>query len=51
MWSALFTTILQWLAWLERSQTGTAGNDMVAQPGLRERIDRRLAAWKAGRGK
>ncbi len=51
MWVALFTAILQWLTGLARSRTGTAGADAAAKPGLRERLDRRLAEWKAGRGK
>jgi len=50
MWTALFTAVLEWLTGLARSRTGTAGADAAAKPGLRERLDRRLAAWKAGRG-
>ncbi len=50
MWAALFKAILDWLTGLVKSQTGTAGEDVSAKPGLRERLDRRLAEWKAGRG-
>jgi hypothetical protein len=50
MWAALFKAILDWLTGLVKSQTGTAGEDVTAKPGLRDRLDRRLAAWKAGRG-
>jgi hypothetical protein len=49
MWVALFKSILDWLTGLVKSQTGTAGEDVSAKPGLRERLDRRLAEWKAGR--
>ena len=53
MWAALctalFTAILEWLTGLAKSRTGTAGTDVVAKPGLRERLDRRLAEWKAQR--
>jgi hypothetical protein len=51
MWAALFKAILDWLTGLVKSQTGTAGEDVTAKPGLRERLDRRLAEWKAGRVK
>ena len=51
MWEALFKAILDWLTGLAKSQTGTAGEDVSAKPGLRERLDRRLAEWKAGRGR
>ncbi len=51
MWTALFTAVLQWLTGLARSRTGTAGADAAAKPGLRERLDWRLAEWKAGRAK
>ena len=47
MWVALFTAILQWLTGLARSRTGTAGADAAAKPGLRERLDRRLAEWRS----
>jgi hypothetical protein len=50
MWAALFKAILDWLTGLVKSQTGTAGEDVTAKPGLRERLDRRLAEWKAWRG-
>jgi hypothetical protein len=50
MWAALFKAILDWLTGLVKSQTGTAGEDVSAKPGLRDRLDRRLAEWKAGRG-
>jgi len=50
MWQALFTAILDWLTGLVKSQTRTAGEDVVAKPGLKESLDKRLAAWKAGRG-
>ena len=50
MWQALFTAILDWLTGLVKSQTQTAGEDVVAKPGLKESLDKRLAAWKAGRG-
>ena len=50
MWQALFTAILDWLTGLVKSQTQTAGEDVVAKPGLKESLDNRLAAWKAGRG-
>ena len=49
MWQALFTAILDWLTGLVKSQTRTAGEDVVAKPGLKESLDKRLAAWKAGR--
>jgi hypothetical protein len=50
MWAALFKAILDWLTGLVKSQTGTAGEDVSAKPGLRERLDRRLAEWKSERG-
>jgi len=54
MWQALFTAIvtglLDWLSGLVKSQTRTAGEDVVAKSGLKESLDKRLAAWKAGRG-
>jgi len=50
MWQGLFAALLEWLTALARSRTGTAGADAAAKPGLRERLDRRLAEWKAGRG-
>ena len=36
MWQALFTAILAWLTGLVKSQTQTAGGDVVAKPGLRK---------------
>ncbi len=51
MWTALFTAVLDWLAGLVKSQLRPAGTDAQAKPGLRERLDRRLAEWKAGRGR
>lgn len=50
MWQGLFAALLGWLTGLARSRTGTAGADALPKPGLRERLDRRLAEWKAGRG-
>jgi hypothetical protein len=50
MWLALFTAILDWLTGLVKSQTQTAGQDVVAKPGLREALDKRLAEWKARKG-
>ena len=50
MWLALFTAILDWLTGLVKSQTRTAGEDVVAKPGLRESLNKRLAAWKASKG-
>lgn len=50
MWRALFTALLDWLTGLVQSQTRTAGEDAPAKPGLRESLNKRLAAWKAGRG-
>ena len=50
MWQALFTAILDWLTGLVKSQTRTAGEDVVAKPGLKESLDKRLAEWKARRG-
>ena len=50
MWQALFTAILDWLTGLVKSQTRTAGEDVVAKPGLKESLDKRLAAWKASKG-
>ena len=50
MWLALFTAILDWLTGLVKSQTQTAGEDVVAKPGLKESLDKRLAEWKARRG-
>jgi len=47
MWQALFTAILDWLTGLVKSQTQTAGEDVVAKPGLKESLDKRLAEWKA----
>ena len=43
MWAALFKAILDWLTGLVKSRTGTAGEDVSAKPGLRERLNRRLA--------
>ncbi len=51
MWAALFAAVLEWLTGLARSRTGTAAADASAKPGLRERLDKRLAEWKAGREK
>ncbi len=51
MWAALFAAVLEWLTGLARSRTGTAAADALPKPGLRERLDRRLAEWKAGRAK
>ena len=50
MWLALFTAILDWLTGLVKSQTQTAGEDVVGKPGLRESLDKRLADWKASKG-
>ena len=50
MWLALFTAILDWLSGLVKSQTRTAGEDVSAKPGLRESLNKRLAAWKAAKG-
>ena len=50
MWQALFTAILDWLTGLVKSQTQTAGEDVVAKPGLKESLDKRLAEWKARKG-
>ena len=50
MWQALFTAILDWLTGLVKSQTRTAGEDVLAKPGLRESLNRRLAEWKARKG-
>ena len=50
MWQALFTAILDWLTGLVKSQTQTVGEDVVAKPGLKESLDKRLAAWKASKG-
>ncbi len=50
IWEVLFAALLGWLTGLARSRTGTDGSDAAAKPGLRERLDRRLAEWKAGRG-
>jgi hypothetical protein len=50
MWRALFTAILDWLTGLVKSQTRTAGEDVEAKPGLRARLNTRLAAWKAAKG-
>ena len=50
MWLALFTAILDWLTGLVKIQTRTAGEDIVAKPGLRESLDERLAEWKARKG-
>jgi len=50
MWQALFTAILDWLTGLVKSQTPTAGEDVVAKPGLKESLDKRLAEWKAKTG-
>ena len=50
MWLALFTAILDWLTGLVKSQTQTAGEDVVAKPGLRESLNRRLVEWKARKG-
>ncbi len=47
----LFAALLEWLTGLAKSRTGTAGADAAAKPGPREWFDRRLAEWKAGRGK
>ena len=50
MWFALFTAILDWLTGLVKSQTQTAGEDLVAKPGLRESLNKRLADWKTRKG-
>ncbi len=50
MWLALFAAILDWLTGLVKSQTQTAGGDVVAKPGLRESLNKRLAEWKARKG-
>ncbi len=50
MWQALFAAILDWLTGLVKSQTQTAGEDVVGKPGLRESLDKRLADWKASKG-
>ena len=50
MWQALFTAILAWLTGLVKSQPQTAGEDIVAKPGLRESLNKRLADWKANKG-
>ena len=50
MWQALFTAILAWLTGLVKSQTQTVGADLVAKPGLRESLDKRLSDWKANKG-
>lgn len=50
MWLALFTAILDWLTGLVKSQTQTAGEDVVAKSGLKESLNKRLADWKARKG-
>ena len=50
MWQALFTAILDWLTGLVKSQTQTAGEDVVAKPGLKEILDKRLSDWTARKG-
>ena len=50
MWQAIFTAILDWLTGLVKSQTQTAGEDVVAKPGLRESLNKRLADWKKKAG-
>jgi hypothetical protein len=50
MWAALLTAVLEWLAGLVRSQTRTVAGDAQGKPGLRERLNRRVEGWKAGRG-
>jgi len=50
MWLALFTALLDWLTGLVKSQTQTAGEDVVAKPGLRESLNKRLADWKVRKG-
>ena len=50
MWLALFTAFLDWLTGLVKSQTQTAGEDVVAKPGLRDSLNKRLADWKARKG-
>ena len=50
MWLALFTAFLDWLTGLVKSQTQTAGEDVVSKPGLRESLNKRLADWKASKG-
>ena len=50
MWQALFTAILDWLTGLVKSQTQTVGEDVVAKPGLKESLNKRLADWKARKG-
>ena len=50
MWRALFTALLDWLTGLVKSQTQTAGEDVVAKPGLKESLNKRLADWKASKG-
>ena len=50
MWLALFTAFLDWLTGLVKSQTQTAGEDIVAKPGIKESLNKRLADWKASKG-
>ena len=50
MWQALFTAILDWLTGLVKRQTQTAGEDVVAKPGIKESLNKRLADWKASKG-
>ena len=50
MWLALFTAFLDWLTGLVKSQTQTAGEDVVAKPGIKESLNKRLADWKASKG-
>ncbi len=50
MWQALFTAILDWLTGLVKSQTQTIGEDVVAKPGIKESLNKRLADWKASKG-
>ena len=50
MWLALFSAVLDWLTGLVKSQTQTAGEDIVAKPGLRDSLNKRLDDWKARKG-
>lgn len=49
MWQALILALLDWLVALAKSRRGAAGEDAPPQPGLRDRLNKRLDAWKAGR--
>ncbi len=50
MWQALFTAILDWLTGLVKTQTQTAGEDVVAKPGLKDGLNKRLDDWKSRSG-